>query len=207
MAAGPDARTGFETPERGRRKMTGKKRKVILPVTAALLAAGIAALGVVGAKTPGASAPAKAPKPASGSTAITRIVKTNAEWKRILPRETYHVMREKGTEIAFTGRYWNNRKAGVYLCAACDLELFDSRQKYESGTGWPSFWDTPFPTHLEREGDSRLAMERTEILCARCGGHLGHVFDDGPKPTGLRYCMNSAALKFAPRKGAPERRP
>jgi peptide-methionine (R)-S-oxide reductase len=140
--------------------------------------------------------------PAPHGDKVEKIVKTDAEWKKTLTPQQYHVLREKGTEYAFTGAYWNNHAAGVYRCAACGLDLFSSDTKFESGTGWPSFWAPIAKNHVEEHSDGSLGMERVEVLCARCGGHLGHVFDDGPKPTGLRYCMNSAALSFAPKSAA-----
>lgn len=132
---------------------------------------------------------------AAGDT-IQPIVKSNAEWKKILPEMTYKVMRESGTERAFTGKYWDNHDKGIYQCAACKLPLFDSGTKFESGTGWPSFFDVLTKGNVRQIRDDSHGMVRTEVQCARCGGHLGHVFEDGPEPTGLRYCMNSAALDF-----------
>jgi peptide-methionine (R)-S-oxide reductase len=126
------------------------------------------------------------------------VVKTDAQWKKILTPEQYHVLREKGTERAYTGKYWNNHAEGTYVCAACGQALFSSKTKYESGTGWPSFWDPIKKGAVDLEVDRSLGEERTEVLCSRCGGHLGHVFDDGPKPTGMRYCMNSVAMNFKP---------
>jgi peptide-methionine (R)-S-oxide reductase len=124
------------------------------------------------------------------------VVKTNAEWKKILTPEQYHVLREKGTERAFTGQYAKTHDHGIYRCAGCGLDLFRSEDKFESGTGWPSFTQPIAKENVKTEKDRSFFTTRTEVLCRRCGGHLGHVFDDGPKPTGLRYCMNSAALQF-----------
>ncbi len=128
----------------------------------------------------------------------TKISKTDTDWARDLNPEQFHVLREKGTERAFTGAYWDEHRPGVYRCAGCGADLFSSDTKFDSGTGWPSFWDPVADQNVELRPDNGLLMRRTEVVCARCGGHLGHVFDDGPKPTGLRYCMDGFALVFHP---------
>ena len=125
-----------------------------------------------------------------------RILKTDDEWKQVLTKEQYRVLREKGTESPDSGEYYRFHKDGVFLCAACGNELFSSDTKFESGTGWPSFWAVATPDSVDTAPDHSLDRERTEILCARCGGHLGHLFADGPDPTGMRYCVNSVSLKF-----------
>lgn len=127
-----------------------------------------------------------------------KMPKNEAEWKDKLSPEQYRVLREKGTERAFSGQYWDEKRQGKYVCAGCGQVLFQSADKYDSGSGWPSFVRPAEAAHVKTEKDGSLFMERTEVLCSRCGGHLGHVFDDGPKPTGLRYCINSAALALEP---------
>ena len=127
--------------------------------------------------------------------------RSDAEWRKLLTKEQYEVLRAHGTERAFSGKLWDDHARAVFVCAACGNVLFRSETKFDSGTGWPSFWQPVDPTHIETVTDSSDGMVRSEVRCARCGGHLGHVFDDGPKPTGLRYCINSAALASLPPPG------
>jgi methionine-R-sulfoxide reductase len=134
-----------------------------------------------------------------GNNMAEKINKTDKEWKEVLTAEQYNVLREKGTERPFTGKYWNFDEDGIYRCAACGEILFDSKTKFDAGCGWPSFSDVALGKNVILKDDYSHGMHRTEVLCAKCGGHLGHVFDDGPKPTGQRYCINSAAIEFKKR--------
>jgi peptide-methionine (R)-S-oxide reductase len=134
-----------------------------------------------------------------GTQEVSRVVKSDAEWRKQLSAESYQVARREGTEAPFSGKYAKNHAAGLYRCICCDTALFDAQTKFESGTGWPSFWQPISRRNVLEKTDGSLGMQRTAVSCARCDAHLGHVFDDGPKPTGLRYCMNSVALNFVAR--------
>lgn len=135
----------------------------------------------------------------AGTTALDAFKKSDSEWQKILTEDQFRVMRQHGTEPSFRNAYWNNKDKGLYLCAGCQAPLFASGEKYNSGTGWPSFWDTISPENIGRTVDTSYGMTRVEVHCNRCGGHLGHVFEDGPRPTNLRYCINSASLEFVPK--------
>jgi peptide-methionine (R)-S-oxide reductase len=132
-----------------------------------------------------------------------KIIKTDEQWREQLTEEQFQVARKKGTERAFTGAYWNSKQDGIYLCACCGQQLFDSKTKFDSGTGWPSFWQPMSSESVAEITDASHGMVRTEVVCSRCGAHLGHVFEDGPNPTGQRYCMNSASLRLTDRPAGP----
>lgn len=138
-------------------------------------------------------------------TEEVKAIKSEGEWRNILSPEEFHVLRGKGTEPAFTGKFLKNKKKGTYVCAACGNELFSSETKFDSGTGWPSFWAPISEASVEENADNRFGIRRTEVVCKQCGGHLGHVFGDSPTPTGQRFCINSISLKFKEQEGSSDK--
>ncbi len=166
-----------------------------------LLATTVLLTGCNASRTVEVAGPVATNSPVTATTPpmSNQVIKTDEEWKKQLTPEQYAVLREKGTERAFTGDYWNTKAKGTYRCAGCGEVLFQSDTKYDSGCGWPSFYAPSATNVITEAADNSHSMQRTEVLCSKCGGHLGHVFDDGPKPTGLRYCINSLSLKFEPK--------
>jgi peptide-methionine (R)-S-oxide reductase len=174
-----------------------KRLLLLLAIPATLGFVLFATPAAAGERTPRPAVP-RVPAEAPDAPPFTKLERTEEEWQRRLTAGAFRVLRQEGTETAFTGAYWQEHRAGRYRCAGCGLELFGSDTKFDSGTGWPSFWRPAFRGVVTEKRDASHGMLRVEVECARCGGHLGHVFDDGPRPTGLRYCINSAALDFVP---------
>jgi peptide-methionine (R)-S-oxide reductase len=182
------------------------RRGFLRGVLASPLAFAVAACARSADKTADANKPASvsienfsAAGKSLGKSTVARVVKTDDEWRKLLPEESFYVTRHEGTERPYSGKYNDHHADGLYRCICCDTALFDSRTKFEWGTGWPSFWKPISGANVNEIADHGLGMMRTAVECRRCDAHLGHVFDDGPDPTGLRYCMNSVSLKFIPR--------
>ena len=185
----------------GEEPVNENRRRIFFGGIAFVLGGSVPSKAVAGGKSPSQvlidnSSPAGKKE---SSTGVPKVVKTDAEWRAILSPEAFAVTRREGTERPFTGKYEHNKADGLYRCICCDTALFDSKTKFDSGTGWPSFWQSISRQNVAESTDSSLGMERTAVSCRRCDAHLGHVFDDGPRPTGLRYCMNSVSLNFVPR--------
>ena len=174
-------------------------RQTILLLVALALVSGAAAYQFAKSPTPTVKSSNLQTQIREGIPVGGRIQKTEAEWRASLTPEQFYVTREKGTERAFTGALWDSHADGMYKCVCCGQDLFDSKTKFDSGTGWPSFWKAIDENSVSLIKDDTLGMQRVEVVCSRCGAHLGHLFDDGPQPTGMRYCMNSASLKLAAR--------